>query len=100
MAWLYLLVAGLMEVAWAVGLKYTRGFTQLWPSVITIAAILLLRWIPLEPVLFGREIFLLAVAVEKPPDAVAVLGKAPESGRALDLLKELIAFDFIRVQPI
>jgi quaternary ammonium compound-resistance protein SugE len=40
MAWLYLLVAGLMEVAWAVGLKYTEGFTRLWPSVWTAAALL------------------------------------------------------------
>ncbi|MCA1620904.1 MAG: quaternary ammonium compound efflux SMR transporter SugE [Acidobacteria bacterium] len=39
MAWLYLLVAGLMEVAWAVGLKYTEGFTRLWPSVWTGAAL-------------------------------------------------------------
>ncbi|HEX8190900.1 MAG TPA: SMR family transporter, partial [Pyrinomonadaceae bacterium] len=41
MAWLYLFVAGLMEVAWAVGLKYTHGFTRLWPSVWTGAALAL-----------------------------------------------------------
>ena len=41
MAWLYLLVAGLMEVGWAVGLKYTEGFTRLWPSVWTGAALVL-----------------------------------------------------------
>jgi quaternary ammonium compound-resistance protein SugE len=35
MAWLSLLVAGLFEVVWAIGLKYTDGFTRLWPSVIT-----------------------------------------------------------------
>ena len=35
MSWLYLLVAGLFEVGWAVGLKYTEGFTRLWPSVWT-----------------------------------------------------------------
>jgi len=39
MAWVYLLVAGLFEVGWAVGLKYTAGFTRLWPSVLTVAAI-------------------------------------------------------------
>jgi len=38
MSWIYLLVAGLLEVVWAVGLKYTEGFTRLWPSVITLAA--------------------------------------------------------------
>ncbi|KIZ41462.1 MULTISPECIES: quaternary ammonium compound efflux SMR transporter SugE [Rhodopseudomonas] len=38
MAWLLLLVAGLLEVGWAVGLKYTEGFTRLWPSVLTLAS--------------------------------------------------------------
>lgn len=38
MAWAVLVVAGLFEVAWAIGLKYTEGFTKLWPSVGTIAA--------------------------------------------------------------
>ena len=36
MAWTLLLVAGLCEVAWAVGLKYTEGFSRLWPSVLTL----------------------------------------------------------------
>lgn len=39
MAWFILIVAGLFEVGWAVGLKYTEGFTRLWPSVATIAAL-------------------------------------------------------------
>ena len=38
MAWVLLLVAGLLEVGWAIGLKYTEGFTRLWPSVFTLAA--------------------------------------------------------------
>jgi quaternary ammonium compound-resistance protein SugE len=40
MAWVYLFVAGLFEIAWAIGLKYTNGFTKLWPSVLTIAAMI------------------------------------------------------------
>lgn len=40
MAWLVLLCAGILEVVWAVGLKYTEGFTKLTPSVITLAAML------------------------------------------------------------
>ncbi|MDO8267408.1 MAG: quaternary ammonium compound efflux SMR transporter SugE [Moraxellaceae bacterium] len=40
MAWMILLLAGLFEVAWAIGLKYTEGFTRLWPSVGTIAAMI------------------------------------------------------------
>ena len=38
MAWIYLLVASLFEIGWAVGLKYTQGFTRLWPSVCTLTA--------------------------------------------------------------
>lgn len=41
MAWVLLLVAGLLEVGWAIGLKYTEGFTRVWPSVFTIAAMVL-----------------------------------------------------------
>ncbi|MCA9552297.1 MAG: quaternary ammonium compound efflux SMR transporter SugE [Myxococcales bacterium] len=40
MAWVLLVVAGLMEVGWAVGLKYTEGFTRLWPTVGTAASML------------------------------------------------------------
>jgi quaternary ammonium compound-resistance protein SugE len=41
MAWTYLLLAGLCEIVWAIGLKYSHGFTRLWPSVITILIMLL-----------------------------------------------------------
>ncbi len=36
MSWLYLFLAGLTEVAWAIGLKHTDGWSRLWPSVITV----------------------------------------------------------------
>lgn len=38
MSWIYLLAAGCLEIVWAVGLKYTEGFTKLTPTVITLAA--------------------------------------------------------------
>lgn len=38
MAWVMLLVAAMLEVVWAIGLKYTHGFTRLWPSVFTLTA--------------------------------------------------------------
>lgn len=38
MPWILLILAGLLEVGWAIGLKYTEGFTRLWPSVGTVAA--------------------------------------------------------------
>ena len=38
MAWTLLIIAGLLEIGWAIGLKYTQGFSRLWPSVATVAA--------------------------------------------------------------
>jgi len=38
MAWVYLFIAGLFEIAWAIGLKYSDGFTRLVPSILTAAA--------------------------------------------------------------
>ncbi len=54
MAWLILFVAGLFEVGWAVGLKYTEGFTKLWPSLLTAASM-------------AASIFLLALALRTIP---------------------------------
>ncbi|GAA3851364.1 quaternary ammonium compound efflux SMR transporter SugE [Streptomyces sp. NPDC003631] len=48
MAWVLLVVAGLLEVAWSIGMKYTDGFTRLWPSLATgagiVASMLLLSY--------------------------------------------------------
>lgn len=41
MHWIILFVAGLFEVAWAIGLKYTEGFSKLWPSVFTIVSMVI-----------------------------------------------------------
>ena len=40
MAWLILVLAGLFEVGWAIGLKYTEGFTRLWPTIWTVLAMI------------------------------------------------------------
>jgi quaternary ammonium compound-resistance protein SugE len=54
MNWIVLFLAGLLEIVWAVGLKYTAGFTRFWPSVVTIAAMI-------------ASIFLLSQAVRTIP---------------------------------
>ena len=41
MAWLFLVVAGLFEIGWAVGLKYTDGFTRLWATLGTVASMII-----------------------------------------------------------
>ena len=45
MAWIVLVAAGLLEVAWAIGLKYTEGFTRLWPTVGTVLAMVMSLWL-------------------------------------------------------
>ncbi len=54
MAWIILFVAGLFEVGWAVGLKYTDGFTRPFPTAVTLAAL-------------GVSIYLLGIAVRTLP---------------------------------
>jgi quaternary ammonium compound-resistance protein SugE len=41
MAWIYLIIAGLFEIGWAIGLKYTEGFTRLLPSLWTVASMII-----------------------------------------------------------
>lgn len=45
MAWLILVIAGLFEVGWAIGLKYTEGFSRLWPTVGTVFAMVMSVWL-------------------------------------------------------
>ncbi len=54
MSWFWLLLAGLFEMVWAVGLKYSHGFTRFWPTAGTLAAM-------------SASVFLLAVAVKTLP---------------------------------
>jgi quaternary ammonium compound-resistance protein SugE len=54
MPWLMLFVAGLLEVGWAIGLKYTEGFTRVVPSVLTLAAM-------------AGSVFLLGIAMKSLP---------------------------------
>lgn len=82
MAWLILVVAGLLEVAWAIGLTYTRGFTKLWPSVFTALAI-------------AASMYLLAVAARTLPIGTAYavwvgIGAAGTAVLGVVLLKEPI----------
>ncbi|MFO0926789.1 MAG: quaternary ammonium compound efflux SMR transporter SugE [Gemmataceae bacterium] len=54
MEWIYLLVAGLLEVGWAVGMKYTDGFTRPLPTVVTVVGMI-------------ASVFFLALAVQTIP---------------------------------
>jgi quaternary ammonium compound-resistance protein SugE len=44
-AWIFLIAAGLLEIVWSIGMKYSEGFTKLWPSVITLVAAWFSFWL-------------------------------------------------------
>ncbi len=91
MDWLYLLMAGLLEVGWAIGLKYTQGFTRLWPSVGTIACMvvsffllsLALKTIPIGT---GYAVWTGIGAVGTAILGMALLGEPRDVGRILCLM--------------
>lgn len=45
MAWIILVIAGLFEIGWAIGLKYTESFTRLWPTIGTVLAMIISLWL-------------------------------------------------------
>jgi len=90
MHWIILFVAGLFEVAWAIGLKYTEGFSKLWPSVFTIICMII-------------SMALLAYAVKQLPigtayavwTGIGAIGTAVLGIILFDESKELIRIFFI-----
>jgi quaternary ammonium compound-resistance protein SugE len=45
MAWVYLVIAGILEIAWAIGMKQSQGWTKLWPSVWTLVTMIISFWL-------------------------------------------------------
>lgn len=91
MAWVVLFIAGLLEIGWAVGLKYTQGFTRLWPSVGTIGAmvvsfLLLAQALKTIPVGTGYAIWTGIGAVGTVIVGMALLGEPVEVGRIVCVL--------------
>ena len=87
-AWLLLIVAGLFEIVWAVGLKYTQGFTRLLPSTITIGAMvvsmyLLARAVRTIPVGTGYAVWTGIGAVGTALVGIWLLGEPRSAGRLL-----------------
>lgn len=95
MAWVVLFIAGLFEIVWAVGLKYTEGFTKLWPSVGTVGAmvvsfLLLSHALRTIPVGAGYAIWTGIGAVGTVVVGMAFLGEPREVGRMICVLLIII----------
>ena len=90
MSWIILFIAGLLEVVWAIGLKYTHGFTRLTPSVITVTAmivsIVLLSWAMRSlPVGTAYAVWTGIVAVGAAITGILLLGESASLARIASL---------------
>jgi quaternary ammonium compound-resistance protein SugE len=91
MSWLILLIAGLFEIAWAVGLKYSEGFTRLWPTVGTVLAMTISVWLlgiamKTLPVGTAYAVWVGVGAVGTALLGIALFGESASVGRLLSLL--------------
>ena len=90
MPWLILVVAGLFEVGWAIGLKYTDGFTRLWPTVGTLLAMIIslgLLGIAMKslPVGTSYAVWVGVGAVGTAILGIVLLGEPASAGRLISL---------------
>ena len=90
MAWAILIVAGLFEVGWAIGLKYTEGFTRFWPTVGTVAAMIVslgLLGVAMKslPVGTSYAVWVGVGAVGTAILGIVLLGESANAGRLISL---------------
>jgi len=90
MAWLLLMLAGLFEVGWAIGLKYTNGFTGLWPTIGTVLAMVVSLWLlgiamKSLPVGTSYAVWVGVGAVGTAIMGIVLLGEVANAGRLISL---------------
>ena len=90
MSWLILVLAGLFEIGWAIGLKYTDGFTKLWPTVGTVASMVVslgLLGVAMKslPVGTAYAVWVGVGAVGTAILGMVLLGEPANAGRMLSL---------------
>jgi quaternary ammonium compound-resistance protein SugE len=90
MAWVILVLAGLFEVAWAIGLKYTDGYTRLWPTIGTVTAMIvsvLLLGLAVKslPVGTAYAVWVGVGAVGTVILGIVLFGESADAGRLISL---------------
>jgi quaternary ammonium compound-resistance protein SugE len=91
MNWIILVIAGMLEVVWAVGLKYTNGFSRVWPTVGTVLAIMASIWLlaiamKTLPVGTAYAIWVGIGAVGTAIAGIILFGESANIGRTLSLV--------------
>lgn len=90
MAWVILVLAGLFETGWVIGLKFTEGFTRLWPTIWTILAMIVSLWllgiaIKSLPVGTAYSIWVGVGAVGTVIIGIVLLGEPANAGRLISI---------------
>lgn len=90
MAWVILVIAGLFETGWAIGLKYTEGFSRLWPTIWTILAMIVSLWLlgiamKSLPVGTAYSIWVGVGAVGTVILGIVLLGEPANTGRLISI---------------
>ncbi|MCW8950249.1 MAG: quaternary ammonium compound efflux SMR transporter SugE [Sedimenticola sp.] len=90
MAWVILVLAGLFETGWAIGLKYTEGFSRLWPTIWTILAMVVSLWLlgiamKSLPVGTAYSIWVGVGAVGTVVLGIMLLGEPANAGRLISI---------------
>ena len=90
MNWMILVLAGLFEIGWAIGLKYTDGFTKLWPTVGTLASMIISRGLlgiamKSLPVGTASAVWVGVGAVGTAILGIVLLGEPANAGRMISL---------------
>lgn len=91
MSWIILVIAGLFEVGWAIGLKYTEGFTRIWPTIWTVLAMIISFWLlgiamKSLPVGTAYSIWVGVGAVGTVILGMLLLGEPANAGRLISVL--------------
>lgn len=91
MSWIILVIAGMLEIVWAVGLKYTNGFSRLWPTVGTVLAMVASVWLLAVamkslPVGTAYAIWVGIGAVGTAIAGIILFGESANIGRILSLI--------------
>ena len=89
-AWLYVIVAGLFEMVWAIGLKYSQGFSRPWPSAVTVVAMLVSMWLLAQairvlPASTGYAVWVGIGAVGTAMLGIILLGESRQPMRLLSI---------------
>lgn len=95
MNWIILILAGLFEIGWAIGLKYTEGFTRPLPTVLTVAAMVVSLWllgiaVKTLPVGTAYAVWVGVGAVGTAILGIALLGESANAGRLISLALILV----------